>query len=113
MAAVGNVVEQALHAQARFRATKVEEYPEDSRNARSADRLQQLGTYIARLPASDPRLDDLAVLVSDGVASFSPELAQHVSRVGFDREDLDLDQLTSWLAIEARSEPARWEELAR
>ena len=45
-----------LHDQARWRGRKATEYPDDSRNERCAEGLEELADYVLGLPSDDPRI---------------------------------------------------------
>jgi hypothetical protein len=76
--------------QARWRAEKAVEYPEDGRNATSAAALTELASYLEGLPDTDARfvtLGDSADVLFPGGDTFMPgeDAARMVSRFGFDR----------------------------
>ncbi len=75
-------------SQAEWREHKAEEYPDDTRNERSAAGLRALAEHVQGLPARDERLVLLAVLDPlpvDDIAPFTPgeEGARLASRFRF------------------------------
>jgi len=99
-----------LRNQARWRAEKADEYPDDDRNARSAAALTALATHVEALPESDESLLSLTAMheMQGGhIDVYSPsEMGNHViSRFGFDRVRFgrgdstpDFDDFLSYLA---------------
>jgi hypothetical protein len=81
-----DAIVEYLRGQASWRAWKAEEYPEDARNARSAEHLTALAEYVQQLPDNDENLRKLEVAVVDAVDVWMPgeRAAWLVSRFGFD-----------------------------
>ena len=74
-----------VHVRADWRAEKARQWPEDPRNARSADALRALESWVLALPASDERLRRLAAHYPEDIA-FLPAgdgAAHFVSRYGY------------------------------
>ncbi len=75
--------------QAEWRATKAVEYPNDSRNQRSADALKKLAAWLKGLPADEPilvRLDaalDRLYADPDVLATFLPTVPDRLGRYEF------------------------------
>lgn len=88
--AFANWVEDKEH----FRAQKAEQYPEDERNARSRDGYRELHLYVANLPLSDERLQNLAMVHPDwlDVVSPGPESDRLGSKFRFHDSQEDPDQ---------------------
>jgi hypothetical protein len=84
----GNALAQFLRERSEWRSEKAEEYPDDRRNARSAECLAALADYVSRLPADDEALRLLAAIHKPyGSDTFHPstEGKYMISRFGFDR----------------------------
>jgi hypothetical protein len=84
---------EAFTRQADWRAQKAAEYPEDARNARSAERLTEVAAWIRELPDTDDR-----ILVLDGLDHGPSDLYVFgdgarvlVERFGFHDEGVDFD----------------------
>jgi hypothetical protein len=64
--------------QARWRSKKAAEYPEDRRNERCADGLEELAEYVLELPSDDPRIVAVDLICNaDGVFVFHTEQGDH------------------------------------
>lgn len=53
---IRETVVEYIEQQARWRESKAEEYPEDTRNQRAADGLHEMASYVRSLPLTDERL---------------------------------------------------------
>lgn len=86
-----------FRAQAEWRLAKAEEYPDDSRNWRSAEDLNRLAEYVELLPDDDPRIVAAGTFGPEDVLEFVGlgEGGYPASRIGFtnerDRRDPDLE----------------------
>ena len=84
-----------------WRRHQAEEHPEDGRNRRSAEGLEDLVRYVRGLPDRDERLRVIAsVCVSGGVFAFPPEGAADyaVGRFRFHKADESCDAFLTWMA---------------
>src|SRR5438874_1350364 len=72
-----------LEDQARQRDQRAEEYPEDDYHRPAAHLIRELADYFKRLPADDPRIDQLAGLIwhADRVSP-GPLVSDYVHRLG-------------------------------
>ncbi len=84
-----------LRNQARWRAMKADEYPEDARNAASSFALYRLADHVARLPEDDPRLIRMDAQDWPDLDVFAPgeRAGAIIGRVGFSSRPLPLDAL--------------------
>lgn len=57
---IRNALAATLEANAQWRERKAEEYPEDDRNAKWAERLHRVADYVVKLSEDDARLVDMA-----------------------------------------------------
>jgi hypothetical protein len=104
-----------FHDQARWRSEKAAEYPEDHRNARCADGLEDLAEYVLGLPADDERLIELAAIgVREGLFSPLPgdSAAYAIGRFRFDRADKDCGHFLASLVRMVRDDAIRQAQLA-
>jgi hypothetical protein len=75
-----------LRDQSEWRRARAREWPEDPRNARSADALVALAGWVMALPEADPRLQQLAAHQPDDAPVFlvgSDAAALLAGRYGF------------------------------
>jgi TIR domain len=77
----------AVEGSAYWRRQKAEEYPEDARNARSADALERLSESLAALPSEHQRFRDLAPVSFDIGESAIEAESRFIGRYGFDWEE--------------------------
>ena len=85
---------------AQWRRRKAHEHPDDVRNERSADALDELTHHVAALPTNDPRLLTVAH-ARRGWAEEIGFLTEAVYQVGFHHEPVDLDATLTYLVDDA------------
>jgi hypothetical protein len=107
MAAAGirTMLAECLRGQAAWREGKAAEYPDDRRNAASADALRRLAEHVEALPEGDANLAVLSALHEPyHLDVFSPgeEASYMLGRFGFDGAPGDFDHFLGQL-VEAEA----------
>jgi hypothetical protein len=96
-----------------WRRSRADEYPEDPRNAQSAEGLNELAEYVLRLPPSDERLVELTALGTSG-GVFRPRpgapAATAVARFRFDDPNEPCDGFLTTLEKLLREDARRFSE---
>lgn len=88
-----------LREQARWRRDKADEFPEESRNQRSAIALEGLADFVERQPENDLLLGGLVFLSPDwpaGVYTPGPKVSRLLSRYGLHDVSLPDQLLIDW-----------------
>ncbi|MCX6023341.1 MAG: hypothetical protein NTZ05_16760 [Chloroflexi bacterium] len=111
------VVLEAIEDQARWRAEKAREYPNDERNAQAAEGLRDLAAYVQALPEDGERLrllhkywtiDDEGGTSDMGMAG--EEASRLLSRFRFNHSHEDCDDLLEELVEASRRDLYAMEE---
>ncbi len=89
-----------LEEAAAWRRRKATEHPDDVRNGRSADALDQMARHVASLSTDDHRLITVAH-ATKGWADEAGFFTEAVNKVGFHHEDIDLDATLTYLVDDA------------
>jgi hypothetical protein len=89
-----------LEEAAQWRRRKSLDHPDDVRNVRSADALDQMAHHVASLPANDPRLLTVAHATS-GWANEAGFFTESLNRVAFHHEAVDLHATLTSLVHDA------------
>jgi hypothetical protein len=96
---MSSILSDHLSEQARWRETKAERYPEDERNARSAEALNSLASYVdSEELVNGTAVWFLGILEYDGRMNFGEKAARLIGRYGFDREVTGSAQHDKFLA---------------
>ena len=103
MATTGQqAIAEYFNARARWRYQKAAEYPDDPRNLRCAEGLEELASYVLSLDPSDERILELTTLGvrEGGFSPFHESAAYAVARFRFHCRDEDCGAfLTSLLGV--------------
>ncbi len=94
-----------------WRERKAQEQPDDERHARSGQALRRAALEMAALPASDPRLMQLAYFLAsqpddEVVQLYLAEESLIIGRYGFGAADASVDELMT-LLVTASEKAAR------
>jgi hypothetical protein len=92
-------------ATAQWRRRKAEEYDRDERNMRTAQALEEFGSFVRSLPPDDQRLRDLQRLAGSG-DDFTPDqrVLYELGRFRFHHSDVSMDAFLTQLVALAEAD---------